>query len=73
MNDIHDELLAQDLRADAAELPSFECALCGEEHSADEGAYDAVERVLGDSERGVCDNCFARLPEHVIEWAEAVE
>lgn len=51
----------------------FECALCGEEKDSENGADDAVERALGDSERGVCDDCFAKLPEHVLEWAEARE
>lgn len=48
----------------------FECVLCGCYTSPEIGCYDAIERVLGDSERGVCDPCFARLPEHVKQWVE---
>jgi hypothetical protein len=51
----------------------FECVLCGEIRSPEDGADDAVERVLGDAERGVCDDCYARLPGHVVEWAENAE
>jgi hypothetical protein len=48
----------------------FECALCGETRSVEHGAADAVEEALGDDERGVCDDCWSKLPGHVVEWAE---
>ena len=54
----------------AFNLSHFECALCGETRSAEHGAADAVEEALGDDERGVCDDCWSKLPGHVHRWAE---
>jgi hypothetical protein len=51
----------------------FECVLCGKLCEPENGAYDAIERMLGDGERGVCDECSVKLPQHVHEWAEQRE
>jgi hypothetical protein len=51
----------------------FECVLCGETCPPENGAADAVEEALGDDERGVCDDCWAKLPRHVHRWAEERE
>jgi hypothetical protein len=51
-------------------MNTFECILCGRMAPPEEGALDAVELYLGDAERGVCDDCFAKLPEHAIQAAE---
>jgi hypothetical protein len=49
---------------------SFRCDLCGRDAPWCCGADDAVERYLGSSDGGVCDECWSKLPKRVHRAAE---